>query len=391
MLQARDAAPKIAKLLESPDLATREAVLRTLGALGNREVTPALLAALDQESEPALREGAIRALGELGDPKALPVLTLMLYDEPEGVTYFGAARLALLSMGPPAEAALRVILARKDPRVEALRLKGQPLPPGWIEAKASSVLAAMRTTAAASDVALALEKYQKALKRDAQNVVLHSAVVELVYALGALGSPGNHPLLETLVNDASIDVRMAATEALTTAGVRRSAPALLKSAAEGPAQARVAAIVAASRVGGGELLAAFDEVPKGASGDLAELLRQVVQEERVRLEAAGRCRAEAACWVKELVSQNPRVRERAAFELGWLGSKDAVTALVAALADESAEVKMAAVLSLGRLPGVDTSRLEGVLEAWEGKVAYSAPSAELRTLLARQKGRARRA
>jgi len=52
---------------------TREAVVRSLGRIGNRKALPALIAALNDKSV-AVRLSAVNGLEQIGDPQAIPAL-----------------------------------------------------------------------------------------------------------------------------------------------------------------------------------------------------------------------------------------------------------------------------------------------------------------------------
>ena len=116
----------------------------------------------------------------------------------------------------------------------------------------------------------------------------------------------------------------------------------------------------------------------------------MVEGERSRLLAAQECNGDVACWRKKLVSTDANVRERAAYEVGWRGAKEAKDDLIKAAADDNAEVRMAAVLSLGRLGGGDPKQLEGIYEQSKNREEYVGVNQELQRLIARSKSAQKR-
>ncbi|MEK7705073.1 MAG: HEAT repeat domain-containing protein [Myxococcota bacterium] len=384
MLGAKQAAPDLLKLLSVPDNGTREAAIGSLGMLGNPIVVEPLIGVARDEQDPFVRKAAVEALGHLGDRAAVPVLVRMLFAEPEGVSFYGSARLALIQLGAPAEAALLATLVRRNDDIETMRQgAGEPLPAGVIEAKAASVLGAMHAATAREAIISTLDKLDKQLKRGGAAKALKPVVVELLYASGMVGGTGSARVLLPFLRDADADIRIAAMEAMTTAGDASAVGALLQAARSGPPEARLAAIVAASRLGDGSHLAAFDGLGASVGNDTETLLAEAVAAERVRLVAAGACKRDVACWRSKLGDSDIKVRERASFELGWLGAKAAIADLMKVAQDADPQVRMAAVMSIGRLGGANPDELQRIYDAWDGKAEYAAANAELRTTIAR--------
>lgn len=385
MLGAQESAPQIVRLLQSRDSGVREAAIRALGTLRNPIAREPLASLATTESDPVLRSAAIYALGDLGDPQTATVLVPLLYVETPGASFYGDAYAALVQLGDPAAPILLTTLRRQNPAVEAVRLPGgQPLPDGVIEAKAASVLGSMHASSARDVVAATLEaQYKKLGKKKENTAALRSVVIELIYAAGHLGGDAAIHALESIVKDVNDDLRLAATESLSTLGATKSVHALFAAAKTGPLAARQDAIVAISRLGGADDLAAFDAL---AAGGLAD----VVKAERVRLEAVKTCKNGVACWRQKLGDENPKVRERAAYELGWLSAKDAADALLERLAtDNDGQVRMASVLSVGALGGADPDQLQTIYNTWSDKEGNAGVNQELRALIARLRSQKR--
>jgi HEAT repeat protein len=84
-----------------------------------------------------------------------------------------------------------------------------------------------------------------------------------------------------------------------------------------------------------------------------------------------------------LTDPNPKVRDKAVWELGWTGKEEVVPDLVKAAEDEVAVVRMAAVLSLGRIGKADPDELQKIYDTWAKKLDYQGVNLELLRLIAR--------
>lgn len=390
MLKVPEAADQLINLLNTQELKTREAVIESLGRLGDPKAVTPLLEMAENASHPFIRKNCIEALGELGDPKAVPLLVRMLYIEMPGTSFYNEARFSLQQIGKPAVPLLIKTLQRKNKDVESIRVGGLPIFDGAIEAKAAFVLGALRATEAEAAMSAALAKYYKQYRSKIRSgqimpASIPGAVMELAYALGNLDAQKSIPLLESIAQDTNPGIRVSATEALTTLGAERSVDALLKSAKSGPAPARRHAMMAVSRLGGAQHLGAWDGLVKSADKEVPkEVIEQVLKAERSRLEAAGECKAAVDCWQKKLAHEDAKVRERAAYQLGWQRAAAAIPDLLKAAEDEEVPVRMAAVLSLAQFDkGVEAATLQEIYDRWDEKITYRNVNAELKRLIAR--------
>ncbi len=388
-LQAKEGVEPLLRLAVSPDDKTREAVVRALGDIGDARAAAPIIELADKEKQPYIRKMAIEALGKIGDAKAVPVLVKNLYIEVPGISFYYEARFSLLQIGSAAIPDLMKTLERKNKDVEAIRMSdGSEIGEGAIEAKAAFVLGSLRAAQAEGAVIAALDKYYKRFQRRESEPVFASvpgAVMELAYALGNLGSGKAVKALTPIAMDKDPNIRVAGTEALTTIGEASAAKTLLAAARTGPQEARQHAVIAASRLGTGDDLAAFDALGKGDKEVGADVMGKMVQSERPRLVAAKECKQELACWRGKLADTDVRVRERAAWQLGWMNAKEALPDLLKAAEDKDVTVRMAATLSLGRVDGVSAAALEKIVEAAGEKVEYKDPTAEMKRLIARLK------
>ena len=385
LLGAKDSAPALVRLLNTPDLSTREGVMRTLGHLGNPAATDELIKIATTESQPFLRKVAIQALGDLGDPKAIPALIQGLYTELPGVSFYFEARHSLLQAGSAAIPALVLTLERKNQAVENIRLpSGKAIADGAIEGKAAFVLGALRATETLPQLVTAMKKYHAMYKNRRRVPVFASvpaAVSEIVYSLGIMGDPrAVAPLLE-LVREPDSTIRVAAARALAEVGDAGVVNQLFKYARSSDSTGRKSLITTISLLGSGTDLKAFDQLGSGtdkASTERAKTTRQL----RARLVAAGMCKSDMACWKQKLKDPDDVVRERAASELGRANHRGAVQELLGATEDDAATVRIAAINALRKTGGVDVAKLETIHTTWAKKIDYKDANLALKTLIA---------
>lgn len=392
MLGAKENADRVIQLLDAGEATVREAAIESLGKLGNFEGTEPLVKLALNDRQPFLRKTAIKALGNLGDPKAVPALIQTLFIEVPGISFYNEARFALIQIGKPATPALIKTLERKNKEVEDIRLGGgAKIGEGAIEAKAASVLGYIGAKKAEKQMVDALNTLHGRFKKRASAPVYASvpgAIIELCYSLGNLGTPAAAKALMPLAGAAwdadSGPIRLAASEALTQIGDRAAVKLMLKAAKTGDVPGRRASLAAAARLGDASHLAAFNGLAKvGGKGVPAKVMAKVVKQEAVRLLAAKDCKSDVACWTGKLDDTNPKVRDKAAWELGWLGKKESTAALLKAAEDSDAVVRMAAVLSLGRIGGTDKDKLQKIYDTWAKKLDYQGVNQELLRLIAR--------
>ena len=397
MLEATEATDTMIRLLDTHEAAVREATITSLGKLGDPKAIDALVEVAKNDKEPFLRKTAIQALGDIADPAAVPTLIKMLFVEVPGISFYNEARYSLIQIGDAAIPGLMRTLARQNKAVESITLAdGRPIGEGAIEAKTGSVLGYLKAAEAEKPIIDALNRlyrvYSKAMKADrAVFASVPGAIRELCYAVGNLGTQGAVKTLLPIASDPDESVRETAADALTQIGDRSVVPSMLVASRSGSATARRFAMQTASRLGQGSDLGAFDALKKAGDKKVKPaLMKKLVERERVRLVVAKECAGKVSCWRVKLKDPNVRVRDKAAWEIGYLGGKDALGDLITALEDDSAVVRMAAVLSIGRLGGADADELEGIHDKYAKKLDYVGVNLELKRLIARLKAEARK-
>jgi HEAT repeat protein len=388
MLKAKDAVEPIMKLTSASEPTVREASLRALGQINNPAATSHLVEIALNDREPYLRKVAIEALGDMGDPKAIPALVKALFVEVPGISFYNEARLSLVQMGLKCVPELLKTMKHENKDVEGITYSdGRGLGDGTVEGKSSSVLGYLKAKEGEPMMIEALNKLWKQFKaRDESKPLFASvpgAVIEITYSLGNLGTPAAAKAVLPLAIDPERAIRVPATEALTQIGDRSVVKPLLDAMKKGEPEGRRALLIAISRLGEGSDLDAFDKLVKLADKDVPkEAMSQMIQEERVRLVAAQDCKKDITCWRNKLDDQDARVRDKAAWELGWVGTKDVLDDLLKVVKDQDPTVRMAGVLSMRRINNADTTKLWSLYESWGKKLDFAGANLELRRYIA---------
>ncbi len=385
-LKASAGVEALVRMLNLPDLSTKEGTIRSLGKIGDSQAADPLIKIASTESHPFIRKTAIQALGDLGDPKAVSVLIDSLFVELPGVSFYYEARYSLLQIGAEAIAPLIETLERKNASVEAIRLpSGTGIAPGAIEGKAGFVLGALRAVEAEKQMLKALDSYYRQYQNRAREQIFASvpgAVAELAYSLGQLGSELSVRTLSSIASEQDGNLRAAGAEALTTLGASTAVSSLVQASKTGDFTARRTAIEAAAMLGGSDIITSLEALGQGTD-DGAKGVAEVVAANKAPLEAAAECKSDATCWMGKATDTNIKVRKRVAYQLGWLGAKDSIAKLTELAEDDSASVRMAAMASLSRLGGASADALQAIYDKWNKKIEYKNSNEELKRLIAR--------
>jgi len=332
----------VAALLRALDRAPRSAKIEIVDAFGRMRARESLkkLLALAEVPDEGLRRAARAALAEIGDPAAGPVLARVPVDTTYAeraeapVLYLRFAR-SLAGSGRAAEglaAARRMLAAYTKP--------GE----SHIAGDALSLIVATLKDGALPDLLKAVECPAAALRGSALDLAT------------ALGGP---EATEQWVDKAAAsgpDVRAAIVEMLGRRGDAAALPYVRRSLSDGDKAVRMAAIPAALRLGGNEVLA-----------DLMRLVGQADGEELAVLKTAllgfdGRTVVPAAV---ELLDATPLPGRTVLIDiLGEKGARTEIGRLFAFAEDREPATRTAALGALAKLAREeDLPRLVGMLEA----------------------------
>ncbi len=404
----------------SKDNFVRVAAINALGQLGDtRAVEPLVKLATDESLEPYVNKKAIQALGNIGDPAATPAIVKMLFHERKGISFYPESSFAVYQIGPSASAPLLEILDGKNEELKKWATEHDV----FLEAtyaKAAQVLGDLGEKQAAPQ----LTRYLDYKHEDALRELL--VRMQAADALGRMRVADASDDIAKKVDEEEANVRSTYTRALVMIGDKKVVPQLIACAEKGDpednrVQAREACYVALSQLGEEKALAqweAWEKAEPKASVDrcmksleaddeagkkkmaehcqaLGEAVVGLLKAHKSRLVAYGACKQDVDCWTKKLKDTDPKVRERAAFELGRIGDPKAADALVDAMKDTDLNARYIAFLAGDWLvtTGKDglqamkknLPKLEAQLEAESGKVHYVKVNEDLKRLTVRIK------
>ena len=346
----------LSKLLKSRDNYTRIAAIEALGALKAKEAVPTLSEiATDETTEPFISKKAIQALGDIGDPAPVPALMKMMVRERKGMSFYVESSFALFQIGPRAADALLPVLKGEDKGFAAWT-KEKDIKEAGVLAKSAQVLGDLCDPRAESALAQRLGYQNEYL--DMKLVVR----MQMADALGRMRAKDSVKALSGMVMEEEPTARSVYARALAEIGSREAIADLLKAAGKGSWEARESAIDAVAMLGDDRELPAFDKLLKeedalsaagcraepdapgcNAPGEAAKAHKKAIEERKARLQAAGTCKQDPACWVKHLDGADQGVRARAAFEVGRSGKAAYVDELLKRVSDKNLDTRLAMI------------------------------------------------
>lgn len=401
------------RLAGSNHLNTQLAAVVGLGELRATDAVQDLIDIAEGHQNNFMVKNAIIALGDIGDTKAVPTLVKMLFFE-RSVSFYREASYALFQIGKPSvEPLLQVYQGKYEPIADL------HVPVGVQKAKALEVLTDIGDERV---ISLALETGD-IHAGNTENVL---ARAKAHVALGRLGVKRAVPILMKHWDDVDVSKSEFALAAVSHIGDRSAVrPLLAMSTHDGfmnqcvrrqenpesacrfsELQIRKVRLEALSRLGGGELVEPWkkmiDDADKNAAEEKAkaekaegqdkqvaetaaknhEKLKEILTERLPMLEAAAECGDKSDCWAGKLKSDNPRVREKAGYELLYTNDPGATAALLESLGDQDNEARYAAILAVWRrLPKEGAvERVDEILEAEKGKTQFVRINEDLKRL-----------
>jgi len=343
-----DMAARIAPLLRDPRPHARESAVRIAGYFGYRECADELLARCDDE-DPGVKRAALEHLAFLDDPRVVPRLIRALAEEPNAAMRCAAAQ-ALARVDDAAVAMpLRAALSDADP---------------WVRYFAARSFAELRDPDAFDDLT------RLAFDDPAGHVRLAA-----IDALGQLANPSAVPALSALASSDDVERSKAALQALGGIAHPDAWPPLQAALRADQEERRAAAVAAIARLGGGQ---AVERLEWTAAADGSDA---VVAAAIQGLAAVAREDASAESAIKALVglAGDASRRELAIAALGGL-PPSSIDCVAQGLRDPRPGVRVAVVQALGRMRHIQASgRLQAALDDESADVRLAALT-ELRHL-----------
>lgn len=408
----------VSALADAMDLATSDkAMLRAnykiadaFGALGDKAATPTLLKMLRAHDE-LLRVHAVQALDKLLDPKAtadlaelvtndrtpmlvvkhavitlgdmraveaVPALAKALVIERNGASVFPEASYALFQIGSPAVPTLTGLLDGTDTAyfawAEALNRK-----PAGPVSKAAIVLADIADPSSIPSLVKALN-WKDPEDNSSFTALVHGKVAEALGRLRAKAAAA--PLANSLAAMDEANMRALYAQALAHIADPIALPkmeAAIKNVKDSWTD-RQETITGMALLGDAKQKATLDGVQKVETTEkimkectgietsdtpeakqvkckkLADDRVQFISDEIARLLAGDACKQDLACWSGKLKDPAPKVRERAAYELGKLGTAASVEPLLSATKDDKMFVRHAVYIALDWLTSQEAAK-----------------------------------
>ncbi|MDR0965828.1 MAG: HEAT repeat domain-containing protein, partial [Myxococcales bacterium] len=343
------AAPSLVKLLKvTRDNYVRIDTITALSTLKDPVAVEVLIdTAKDDRLESFVNKKALLALSELRSEKALPTFIWMLFYERRGTSFFPESAMGLFNLGDAAVKPLLAILSGEDKSTFA-KAKEEKLRPTALLSKSAQLLGDLGAREAIPAL-VKLLSYKNEEDLSGQYFVRMAAAD----ALGRMRAQEAIRPLQALLSDEEITARQTYIRALFLIGDASTAGRLTTCASKDHWLLRDVCMYGLAMLAPKKDAKLFDAYEKNAKKlfdidcndygifgqiDCAtegkkdfELMLKAMKAYRATIERVGACQSETACLVEALGSDEPRVRERAAYELGRKGGVEVVAPLLSAV------------------------------------------------------------
>lgn len=365
----KKATPTLLKMVQgSKTDIERLAAVDALGQLKDTAAAKTLIRLVeDGQTAPLITKRAIIALGNMRAQESIPALTKAMVIERRGVSFFVEASYALFQIGAPSAVAVSAILTGDDKSFATWAEENNRAAAGYLS-KGAIVLADLGDKSAVPSL-VKLASWQDPNGNDVFQMLVRGTAAE---ALGRLRAAEGAKVIADQVAIDEANIREKFAIALAHIGDKSALPKLEAAAKKGTWSARSSAITGLALLGDGRhkgvIEAAIQEqtpdnavknclTEEASDGEPAALREarcerqrterpKFLQEELGRLLAAEACGADLQCWQGKLKDTNPKVRERAAYELGKSGTAEAVEILAASTKDEDLGARRAVYIAL---------------------------------------------
>ncbi|AKU92920.1 HEAT repeat domain-containing protein [Vulgatibacter incomptus] len=378
---------------KTKDPFVKAAAVNSIGGMGDaKAVTLLSKIATDDGEETYVTKKAIQALGNIGDPAGVPAIKKGFFQERKGVSFYMESSFAAYQIGLRAADPFLAVLEGKDDDLKKWA-DDNDIYVEALYAKAGQVLGDLNDRRAIPTLVKQLA-YGKGPKSDdsidARMLIVRRQAADV---LGRMRAVEAVPELVKGLKEDEGNVRAVYAQALVSIGDKRALPDLVACALKGEVMeksihARKGCYQALSKLGDDKTLAQWEAWEKAepalssaacmkgldydakskdnAQKHCDEVAGNVVKtlaENKSRLVAAAECKDDVSCWAGKLKSEDPKVRERAAMELGRINDPKAMAPLLAAVTDAELEPRYAAILAAD---WVVSSSKEALEEAKKG-------------------------
>lgn len=397
-------APALTRLLKTKDNYSVIAAIEALGDMKAKESFEPLYAiATDDAIEPFITKKAIVALGNLGDPRAVPGLVRAMFKERKGISFYMESSFALYQLGKPSADALVPVVEGKDKELSEWAAKNN-IKEVALLAKGVQVLGDLHDRRAEKTIVGHLN-----FKSDFDDIKLIMRM-RAADALGRMRSQEAVKPLATLLDEEEANARKEYVWALARIGGKEAVTKLVETAGKGSWGAREESMRGVAMMGDDATVfdkfiaaeqklfeAECKEDPeyqecKDVAASVAKH-KEKISTFKARVVAASECKADGACWAKQLDAKDEGVKERAAYEIGRSGTGALVDELMKRLPEKNLDTRLAVIQGADWL--VDDSKeamaqarkslpaLEKQVADERGKTEFVKVNEDLRRLLAK--------
>ncbi len=342
------AVPSLIKLLKvTRDNYVRIDTINALASLRDPAAVEVLMdTAKDERLESFINKKALLALADLESDKALSTFTWMLFYERRGTSFFAESAMGIFRLGEKAVPALLAVLSGEDKDLLA-RAGEEKIAPAAVFSKTAQILGDL----GARQAIPALVKLLRYTDDDpAGQYYVRMAAAD---ALGRMRAQEAVKPLQSMLDDEETAARQTYIRALFLIGDAGSATRLTGCAAKDHWLLRDVCMYGLAMLAPAKDAKLFDAYEKNAKRlfdkdcndygifgqiDCAtegakdfEVMKKAMKGYRTAIEVVGACKSDRGCLVEALGRDEPRIRERAAYELGRQGGVEVVEPLIKAI------------------------------------------------------------
>ena len=343
------AAPTLIKLLKrTSDNYVRIDTINALSIFKDPDAVEVLIdTARDDRLESFINKKALLALTEFDSEKALPTFIWMLFYERRGTSFFAESAMGVFRLGDKAVKPLLAVLSGEDKELYA-KAKEEKIVTEAIVSKTAQVLGDLGSREAIPAL-LKLLRYKNE-ENPAGEYFVRMAAAD---ALGRMRAKEAIRPLQAMLGDEETTARQTYIRALFMIGDKSTASKLTNCAAKDHWLLRDVCMYGLAMLSPAKDARLFDAYEKNApklfekdcndygifgSIDCAtegkkdfEVMLKGMKGYRTTIEVVGACQSETDCLAKALDHEEPRARERAAYELGRKGGVEVVEPLLSAI------------------------------------------------------------
>ncbi|MBM65116.1 MAG: hypothetical protein CMH55_02630 [Myxococcales bacterium] len=386
---------EVTPYVNSGNAQTALVAIRVVGMLQDKKGTKVLLDIIEDHDNNFIIKNAIMALGDLRDPSSADTLITYLFKE-RGVSFYPEASFSLyqMRMHPVVVEKLANTFEGKNKVANGL-IQGSKLCQDakekvcWVlRSKVGEVLSDIGLTEAQVGM------FDKVISPKANQTM----VFKLVEAMGRTGESFAIKTIMKQLNN--LTVREYFGRSIARIGDRQAALSLLrqgerneyrrdckrmgydaKHCDKSEVEIRRFTIENATRAGDGRVAAELEKMVKAETNGK---VRMMMEGHLRKVRVYDKCQADAVCYRKLLSSDDPLIREKAAYELAYLkdeGSRDQLLKTLSSEVDKTNESRFAKFWALWRLGGSKgLSTVEQIIESDKGNRDYTRLVYEFRLL-----------